>query len=218
MYANLRFYIALINMNLLEIKAVLSKDPVLFKILGLVDLDFTASKDKDIYLSLIRSILGQQLSVKAARTIYERFLTLFKDHYPSKETLVSMDIETLRSKGLSRQKASYVKNIAVYFSEPEIGGINWLALSDAEVMKKLISIKGVGKWTVEMLLMFTLDRPDIFPDGDLAIQNGMKEMYELEDLNKKELLIKMREIAEAWRPCRTYAARYIWAAKDLSPQ
>lgn len=218
MYVNLHFHIMLINMNLLEIKAVLSKDSVLSKILGLVDLNFKDSKNKDIYLSLIRSILGQQLSVKAAKTIYERFLTLFENHYPSKEILSSLDIEILRSKGLSRQKASYVKNIAVYFSEPEIEKINWSKLSDEEIMKKLTSIKGVGKWTVEMLLMFTLDRPDIFPDGDLAIQNGMKEMYGLHHLSKKELLVKMREIAEAWRPYRTYASKYIWAAKDLSPQ
>jgi len=205
-------------MNLSEIKAVLSKDPVLSEKLGLVDLDFNNSRDKDVYLSLIRSVLGQQLSVKAAKTIYERFLSLFNNRYPSKEALILIDVEILRSKGLSKQKASYVKNIAIYFSEPEVEKIDWTMLSDEEILKKLVSIKGVGKWTVEMLLMFTLDRFDIFPDGDLAIQNGMKEMYQLEHLTKKELLVEMRKIAESWRPYRTYASRYIWAVKDLTPQ
>lgn len=218
MYANLHFHIVLINMNLLKIKAVLSKDSTLSRILNLVEVDFNDSKEQDIYLSLIRSVLGQQLSVKAAKTIYERFLTLFDDHYPSKEQLFSIDVEALRSKGLSKQKAAYVKNIAVYFSNPEIEKIDWTILAEDEIIKRLTSIKGVGKWTVEMLLMFTLNRSDVFPNGDLAIQNGMKQMYQLEDLTKKELLVEMEKIAENWRPYRSYATRYIWAAKDLTPQ
>lgn len=202
-------------MNLLEIRAVLSKDPILFALIEQIDLEFPLINDQDIYLSLIRSITGQQLSVKAAKTIYERFLTLFENNYPSKEQLISLDIEILRSKGLSRQKAGYIQNIAKYFSQPKVKEINWDELSDEEIIRELVSIKGVGRWTVEMMLMFTLNRSDVFPDGDLAIQKGMKQLYQIESSNKKELLAKMNGIAEHWKPYRTYACKYIWAGKDL---
>lgn len=201
-------------MDLDKIKMVLSEDAVLSPIIKRMELDFKDVEAPDIYADLIRSILGQQLSVKAAATIHQRFLTLFENDYPHKEILLRIDIATLRSKGLSRQKANYIKNIAAYFSKSEIQTTKWSNLSNEDITKKLTTIKGVGVWTVEMILMFSLNRPDVFPKGDLGIQNGMKKLYQLEDLDKKSLIKKMDAIAEHWKPYRTYASRYIWAAKD----
>jgi DNA-3-methyladenine glycosylase II len=192
----------------------LSQDFVLAPVIKEIRLDFKKEENPNVYTALIRSILGQQLSVKAAATIHQRFLTLFENGYPDKKTLLGIDIETLRGKGLSRQKASYIKNIATFFSEKEVLEIDWSILSNEEVIKKLTSIKGVGVWTVEMILMFSLNRSDVFPKGDLGIQNGMKQLYQLEKLEKKALLKKMDKIAEQWKPYRTFASRYIWAAKD----
>lgn len=201
-------------MDLDKIKMVLSKDPILAPIIKEIKLNGKQKEDIDIYADLIRSIIGQQLSVKAAATIHERFLTLFENGYPEKETLLKTDIETLRRKGLSRQKANYIKNIAAFFSEKETQGVTWSELSNEEIIKKLSSIKGVGVWTVEMILMFSLNRQDVFPKGDLGIQNGMRQLYQLEGLDKKALLKEIEKIAEKWKPYRTFASRYIWAAKD----
>lgn len=201
-------------MNLSKIKAHLSKDIILKRVISKITPDWNANNDTDLYLSLIRSVIGQQLSVKAADTIFKRFLDAFTNNYPSKKELISTDVGTLREKGLSIQKAKYVKNIAAYFLSEENKDTKWDELSDQEIIKQLTTIKGVGKWTVEMILMFSLNRPDIFPEGDLGIQNGMKALYHIDAKNKKELILKMNEIAEHWKPYRTYASRYIWAAKD----
>lgn len=201
-------------MDLDQIKRVLSKDIILAPVINEIKIDFKEVEKPDVYAALMRSILGQQLSVKAAATIHQRFLTLFKNGYPDKKTVLKIDIETLREKGLSRQKANYIKNIATYFSVKEVQEIDWSNIPNEEIIKRLTSIKGVGVWTVEMILMFSLNRPDVFPKGDLGIQNGMKQLYQLENLEKKVLLKKMEEIAEQWKPYRTYASRYVWAAKD----
>ena len=195
-----------------EIHLHLSKDPIFKPLIENIEIPPPTSKG-DLYEDLIRSIVGQQLSVKAARTIYGRFLDLFEDGYAHSEELLAMDIPALRTVGLSRQKASYIQNVAEFFKQEKLHKKDWSDIQDEEIIKYLTQIKGVGKWTVQMILMFTLNRPDVFPVDDLGIQHGVKGLYKLEETGK-ELKKKMIEIAEPWRPYRTYASRYLWRWKD----
>jgi DNA-3-methyladenine glycosylase II len=168
----------------------------------------------DVYLSLIDSIVSQQLSVKAASTIFERFLTLFPNRYPAPEWVLALEHEQLRGVGLSSQKAKYIQNTAQFFLDNELIEKDWHKHSDEEIIAQLTSIKGVGKWTVQMILMFTLQREDILPVDDLGIQQGMTRLYNL-DSASKGLKKEMENIAESWRPYRSIASRYIWRWKDL---
>ena len=171
-------------------------------------------KREDLYFMLLRAIAGQQLSVKAANTIWQRFLKLFKDAYPDPKKLIRMSDEKLRGAGLSYQKAGYLKNIARFSIDHSLSHNDIHKKTNEELIDYLIQIKGVGKWTAEMILMFGLNREDVFPKDDLGIQNGMKKLYTLESLSKKELLIRMTTISEKWRPYRTLACLYIWRYKD----
>lgn len=166
----------------------------------------------DVYYTLLDSIVSQQLSVKVANTIFNRFLTLFEGGYPHAHQLLNKNVEELRAVGLSYQKANYLKNVAEFFIAENAENKDWEAMSDEEIIKFLTAIKGVGRWTVEMILMFTLLRPDVFPTDDLGIQQGMIRLYGLE--NDKLLKKRMIEIASQWQPFRTLASKYIWRAKD----
>ena len=190
----------------------LSNDPLLKKAIESIDLNNTKSNG-DVYNSLVRSIVSQQLSVKAAATIHGRFLDLFENNYPNQEVVIKMEPEIMRQVGLSRQKSNYIKNVANFFLEEKIESKDWVAKIDEDILETLTQIKGVGTWTVEMILMFTLDRPDIFPVGDLGIQNAMIALYDIKG-DKKELKSKLIEIAEQWKPHRTLACRYLWEWKD----
>lgn len=195
--------------------AHLSQDPLLKKVLESTKLG-RAIRNKDVYANLLQSITSQQLSVKAAATIHGRFVDLFKNQYPEPKTLLKMDIERLRSVGLSRQKATYVKNVADYFLKEKLLKKDWSKQSDEEIIKQLTAIKGVGRWTVQMILMFTLNRPDVFPIDDLGIQNAMIKLYDLEgkyskqNKDRKALLKKLTELSEVWIPYRTMACKYLW--------
>lgn len=174
--------------------------------------DFTPSGR--IYYDLLESIVSQQLSVKVANVIFNRFLTLFPDNYPHPELVIAIEMDQLRSVGLSGQKASYLQNVAQFAIENDLEQMDWNAMSDEEIIAFLTQIKGVGKWTVEMLLMFTLGRPDILPVDDLGIQQAMQRLFNLEEQNPRALKLKMVELAEPWRPWRTVASRYLWRWKD----
>ena len=173
-----------------------------------------ASQSKgDLYAELVESIIYQQLSIKAAATIHQRFLGLFPEGYPVPEALVKLDTELLRGVGLSYQKAGYVRNVAEFFLAENLIGHNWDEHEDEEILKRLTQIKGVGRWTVEMILMFTLKREDVFPMDDLGVQNSMIKLYELTETGKA-LRQRMLEIAETWRPYRSWACVYLWRWKD----
>ena len=166
-----------------------------------------------VYFDLLDSIVSQQLSVKVASAIFNRFCTLFPGNYPSPETLISMDTGQLRAAGLSGQKAAYLKNAAAFALENDLENYRWDDLSDTEIILFLTQIKGVGQWTAEMILMFTLNRPDIFPADDLGIQQAMTQLFSLTETGK-DLRQKMIAAAEPWRPYRTIACRYLWRWKD----
>lgn len=166
-----------------------------------------------VYFELLESIVSQQLSVKAASTIFKRFCTLFPDEYPHPEVLQSIDHHLLRSAGLSNQKATYLKNVAVFAMENDLEHYSWNNLSDKEIIAFLTQIKGVGQWTVEMVLIFTLDRPDIWPVDDLGIRQAMIRLFSLQE-SGTALQQRMTALAEPWRPYRSLASRYLWRWKD----
>ena len=196
-----------------EIKTYLSQDERLESIITNVELP-TLQGDGDVYAALIRSIVSQQLSTKAAATIYNRFLNLFENRYPNKDVVIAFSEEQLRSVGLSRQKANYIKNVAHFFLEIEKDReTDWATMTDEAIITYLTQIKGVGKWTVEMMLMFTLQRLDVLPLDDLAIRNRMIKLYDVQATGK-QIKVELTSIAESWRPYRSVACRYLWQWTD----
>ena len=177
-------------MTKLNEKAIehLLKDKILSKIIKSNTLPERNTKD-DVYISLLGSIVSQQLSTKAAATIYDRFIHLFEDKVPTPENLIKISVEKLRAVGLSNQKASYVKNIAEHFIQNPRDKKYWNKRSDDEIIQELTSIKGVGVWTVQMVLMFTLKREDIFPINDLIIRNSVIKYYKITDQGKEQLKV-----------------------------
>ena len=172
---------------------------------------------KNIALRLIASIMSQQLSTKVAKVIYHRFLELFEGKEPKPQQVLDTPSIVLRNIGLSNAKVSYVKNVAMFCLENKISDKKLLSMSNQEIIDKLVAIKGVGQWTVEMLLMFTLGREDVFAVDDLGIQQAMIKLYNLDTSNKKLLKEKMAKLADKWSPYRTYACLHLWQWKDMKP-
>lgn len=197
-----------------EILECLSKDSRLQPLLASLPFPAVSSTSPDLFLDLLRSIVGQQLSVKAARTIYERFMGLFPGDSADARQLLTLSDEALRQIGLSRQKIGYVRNVAIFFAGMEADAPPWEVYEDESIIRTLTEIKGVGVWTVQMLLMFSLNRPDVFPVADLGIQTAMRRLYGLHSQGKV-LHAEMTAIAESWRPYRSFACYYLWNWKDL---
>ena len=191
----------------------LSKDKKLKQIIELQE-PYVLKKRKPVWLHLCASIMSQQLNTKVAEVIYKRFLNLYPDTKPTLQLVVDTPFETLRSVGLSNAKTNYVKNICTFFIDDKITNARLDKLSNEELINYLSQIKGVGRWTVEMILMFTLGREDIFALDDLGIQKSMAKLYYLDLSNKKMLKEKMLYHSAKWRPYRTYACRYLWGWKD----
>ncbi|MEO1408273.1 MAG: DNA-3-methyladenine glycosylase 2 family protein [Bacteroidota bacterium] len=168
---------------------------------------------RDVYVALLRSIISQQLSTKAADTIYGRFMGLFPRSYPTPRRLLQLSEADLRGVGLSRQKAQYVTNVARFTLREKLRSLDWSTYSDAGIMDFLGQIKGVGPWTVQMILLFSLGRPDVFPVKDLIIAQSMVKLYGVEAQGRAQLA-RLEAIAEAWRPYRSTACRYLWRWHD----
>jgi DNA-3-methyladenine glycosylase II len=171
-------------------------------------------KKKNIPLRLCASIMSQQLSVKVAEVIFRRFLELYGKTEPGPQQIFDTPNETLRAIGLSNAKVSYVKNVAQFAIEKGMDEKKLAKMSNEEIIEYLVPIKGVGRWTVEMLLMFALAREDVFAPDDLGVQNAMIAMYKLDKTNKKEFYEKMKRIAAKWSPYRSYACLHLWNWKD----
>tara|TARA_Y100000815_G_C13343180_1_gene500883 strand:- start:1976 stop:2617 length:642 start_codon:yes stop_codon:yes gene_type:complete len=167
---------------------------------------------QNYFWSLCRSIIYQQLSGKAAKSIADRFIGLYKNNeYPNPQEVLNTDMKALRSIGLSGAKAGYIHNIARAFVDDVIQFDHFSYISDSDIKDQLIKIKGIGPWTVEMFLIFTLNRPDIFPATDLGIQKGYQRYYRLETLPKPYDMI---EKAKQWRPYRSVVTLYLWYAVE----
>lgn len=190
----------------------LQKDKKLAKIIG-TDLH-QLSLHPNIPVRIMSSIISQQLSTKVARVIFQRFLDLYKGKEPKPQQVLDTPAETLRSIGLSNAKVSYVHNVAAFCIEHKITDKKLLAMSNEEIIELLVQIKGIGQWSVEMLLMFTLGREDVFAVDDLGIQQAMTHLYKLDPDNKKEMKAKMLKISAKWSPYRTYACLHLWKWKD----
>jgi DNA-3-methyladenine glycosylase II len=193
--------------------AHLSKDKKLKKLLD-AQPAFVLKKRNKVYLRLCSSILSQQLSTKVAQVLYKRFLDLYGAKEPSPQQILETPAEVFRSIGFSNAKACYVHNVCSFFLENKITDAVLHKMNNDEVIELLTQIKGVGKWTVEMILMFTLAREDVFAFDDLGLKQGLIRLYNLKETDKKLLQKKMEKITIKWSPYRTYACRYLWNWKD----
>lgn len=165
----------------------------------------------DPFYALTRSIVYQQLSGKAAGTIYGRFMTLFPAQRPTPKVLLTLSDESIRATGISSQKLSYLRDLALKFEDKTINESGLETWSDDEIRAHLIAVKGIGRWTADMFLMFYLHRADVLPTGDLGIQKGVQKLFSLKSLPTPE---RMEKLAENWRPWRTVASRYLWNVAD----
>lgn len=203
-----------LDMSKTKIKNHLSKDTTLKPIIASITFDWQKDlASNDIYLDLLKSIMSQQLSVKAANTIIDRFIQIFPKKYPTPKKLIQMTTDDLRKVGLSRQKANYVINVAQFFIAEKAFKKDWSSMTDEEIINYLTQIKGVGKWTSQMILIFSLNRPDVFPENDLGVVESMRSIYDL-NLDKKALKAECISIAKNWSPYRSYGARFMWAWRD----
>ena len=186
-------------------------DPTLTKMFNQVQVN-PLEPEKDYFQSLTRSIVYQQLSGRAAKKIFNRFKAIYPGSiFPKPKDVFATEIETLRSSGLSYNKAQYIKNIAKAFLD-EPGTYNDFAkMGDEDIIQTLTKIKGIGLWTAQMFLMFTLNRPDIFPATDLAMQKGYQSFFKLHELPKPSEMIKKSEL---WIPHRTTVSLYLWAVLE----
>jgi DNA-3-methyladenine glycosylase II len=191
----------------------LSKDKKLAPVLQSVT-PYELKKRRNVCLRLCASIMSQQLSTKVAEVFYKRFLLLYSGKEPTPVQIAETPFETLRGIGLSNAKANYILNVANYFIEHSITDKMLYNMSNEEVMSFLLPIKGVGRWTVEMLLMFTLGHEDVFPPDDLGIQQAIAQIYKLDMTDKKLFREKMLKISAKWSPYRTHACFYLWRYKD----
>jgi len=194
----------------------LSKDKKLAKLLTDHE-PFKLKFHKNICLRLCASIMSQQLSTKVAKVIFGRFLELYSGEEPTPEQIVATPFDKLRAIGLSNAKTQYVLNVAQFAIDHKLDDKKLKKMSNEEIIELLTQIKGVGKWTVEMLLMFTLGREDLFAVDDYGIQVAMKKLYKLDDDNKKDFREKMLKISKKWSPYRTYACMHLWSWKDNKP-
>lgn len=194
----------------------LSKDKKLAKLIA-QDEPFTLKFHKNICLRLCASIMSQQLSTKVAQVLYKRFLELYDGNEPVPEQIVATPFEKLRGIGMSNAKTQYILNVAQFAIDHKLTDKKLKKMSDDDIIELLTQIKGVGKWTVEMLLMFTLGREDIFSADDYGIQSAMKKIYRLDSSDKKKFRGKILNISEKWAPYRTYACLHLWHWKDNAP-
>lgn len=171
-------------------------------------------RPQDAYGALLRAIVGQQLSVKAARSIYERFTGLFGGKTPTPEELLEVDEDTLRSAGLSGAKARYVRSLGEHVISGELELDRLDDLSDDEIMAELTAVKGLGEWTAHMFLLFHLGRPDVLPVGDLGVRRAVERLYGLEGLPSAA---ELEALGERWRPYRSLASLYLWESLDNAP-
>ena len=191
----------------------LEKDKTLRRLMASQDKQII-EKRNHIYLRLCASIISQQLSTKVAEVIYGRFLNLFKKKTPSAKEIRAIDIETYRSIGFSYAKAQYVHNVCDYFIEHKLTDARLHKMSNDDLINLFTQIKGVGRWTAEMILMFTLGREDVFAADDLVIRQTIAKAYKLDIADKKLMIAEMNRISEKWKPYRTYACKYLWGWRD----
>ncbi|HYI85698.1 MAG TPA: DNA-3-methyladenine glycosylase [Burkholderiales bacterium] len=165
------------------------------------------------FMTLARAICGQQISVKAAQSVWDRVCICLEQKI-SPEAVVAAERKNLRACGLSDRKTEYIADLAGRFASGELEPAQWTALDDEALIVELTQVKGIGRWTAEMFLMFNLLRPDVFPLDDLGLQKGIRVSY---FKGRKVSLARMRKLGESWRPWRSVATWYLWRSLDPVP-
>jgi DNA-3-methyladenine glycosylase II len=176
--------------------------------------DLRQDRRGDAYGALLRSIVGQQLSTKAASTIYGRLIEIFDGHAPAPQQLLAADPEAIRAAGLSRAKVAYLRDLAQHVEEGTLELDRLDELPDEEVSAQLTAIKGLGQWTADMFLMFHLRRPDVLPVGDQGIRRAVQVEYRMRKLPDPT---RLEKVAKPWRPYRTLACLFLWSSLDNVP-
>ena len=190
-----------------SIKKLKEIDPDLMRLLNAFKID-DLLPEQNYFKSLTRSIIYQQLTGASAKAIHNRFISIYdKDIYPTPKQVLSTNLDILQSVGLSHFKAKYIKNIATAFIEDPIRYKTLDKKGDEDIINILTEIKGIGLWTAQMFLMFTLNRPDVFPATDLALKKGFQHYFELDDLPKENEMLKR---SQKWRPHRTTVSLFFW--------
>lgn len=203
-------------------KALAAADPTMAALIERVGKIDVATRQKrrseerppDAYGALLRAIVGQQLSTKAARTIYLRVIELFGGSTPSPEQLLEAREEDLRAAGLSGRKTEYIRDLASHVLSGELELDRLEDLSDEEVIAEIVAVRGLGQWTAEMFLLFHLERPDVLSGGDLGIRKAIQIEYGLDEMPPPAQVL---EIGEAWRPHRSLASLYLWESLAAVP-
>ena len=189
-----------------EATKFLKKDPKLAKIIKQVG-DYNVKITKNRYQSLVEAIIAQQLSGFAAESILKKFKKIYKSKFPKPIEVIKTPDSKLRSAGLSKMKISYIKDLSKKIEKNELNMRNISKKSDEYVIEQLTNVKGIGRWTAEMFLIFSLGRLDVLPVGDLGLKKGIQVMHSFEQLPTEK---EIEELAEAWRPYRTVATWYLW--------
>lgn len=173
----------------------------------------TVCNADDYFAKLCEAIVGQQLSGKAAATIWERFVALVSKKKVTPENALKVDVEKLRKAGMSYSKAKYIRDLAERVKNKELKIKELCELSDTEIVAELTKVKGIGPWTAEMFLIFTLGRPDVFSSGDLGLRKAIKRIYGLQNPTRQEI----EKICQKWSPYRSYACRILWSSLESLP-
>ena len=184
----------------------LKKDPKFAKIIMQVG-DYNVKITKNRYQSLVESIISQQLSGSAANSIIKKFRKLYKSKFPKPRDVIKTSDSKLRTTGLSKMKIVYIKELSKKIESKELNMRKISTQDDEQVIEVLTDVKGIGRWTAEMFLIFSLGRLDILPVGDLGLKKGIQSMYSLKELPEKE---QIEQLAESWKPYRTVATWYLW--------
>lgn len=189
-----------------------TKDPILTKVIDLVGV-LDDRKSTNYFLSLVESIVSQQLSVKVADVIYARLVTLYTKGNITPEETLTIDTEDMRKVGMSYSKIKYIKSLAQHVVDSPKMFEKFDQMSEEEIIIELTKVKGVGRWTAEMFLLFTMGKPDIFSYGDLGLRNALKNLYHLTEITPEIA----EKITTVWKPYRSYGSRYLWKSleKDI---
>ena len=192
-------------------RALAKRDPVMGKIMRAHPKIFLARRGEP-FLTLARAIVGQQISVKAAQSVWDRVVACVGEVTP--QSVLAKQRPVLRACGLSDRKTEYIADLAQHFADGSIHVHKWPQMSDEEIIAELVQVRGIGRWTAEMFLIFNLLRPDVFPLDDLGLQKGIRVSY---FANRKVALSTMRRLGESWRPWRSVATWYLWRSLDPLP-
>lgn len=192
-------------------RALARSDPVMAGIMRAHPKVFLARRG-EAFMTLARAIVGQQISVKAAQSVWDRFAACVGEVTP--ENVLARQRPLLRACGLSDRKTEYIADLAQHFADGAIHVQRWPQMSDEEIIAELVEVRGIGRWTAEMFLIFNLLRPDVFPLDDLGLQKGIRLAY---FKNRRVALSSVRKLGEGWRPWRSVATWYLWRSLDPLP-